>query len=45
MGDDDPLEIVLEKHALEQLILGLCLVALAAFAAMLLALFAFLFVL
>ena len=45
MGEDDPLEIVLEMHALEELILRLCLVALAAFAAMLLALFVFLFVL
>jgi hypothetical protein len=45
MGDDDPLELRLEEHALEKLTLRLCLVVLAAFAAMLLALFVFLFVL
>jgi hypothetical protein len=45
MGDDDPLKLRLEERALEKLILRLCLVGLAAFAAILLTLFVFLFVL
>jgi hypothetical protein len=45
MDDDDPLDLILEEQALEELILRLCLVGLAAFVAMLLTLFVFLFVL
>jgi hypothetical protein len=45
MGDDDPLVLTLEERALEELILRVGLVALAAFAAILLTLFVFLFVL
>jgi hypothetical protein len=45
MGDDDPLELRLEELRERGLILRLSLVVLAAFAAMLLALFVFLFVL
>jgi hypothetical protein len=45
MGDDDPLELTLKERAFEELTLRLCLVALAAFAAILLALYVFLFVL
>ncbi|HEX2409824.1 MAG TPA: hypothetical protein VHJ39_01555 [Solirubrobacteraceae bacterium] len=45
MGDDDPLKLRLEEPALEKLILRLWLVALAAFAAILLTLFVILFLL
>jgi hypothetical protein len=45
MDDDNPIELTLEERALEELILRLSLVALAAFAAILLTLFVFLFLL